>query len=136
MLTDFSDCVERASIDEAYIDLTTAVEERLNHFLSAQGDPTASCEQSNILKALDKEAFTTNFVMGFESTTSWMDMMTDNEMMMPLDDVKLAIGAEIVGKMREAVFQETGFRCSAGIAHNKVCELIIISLLLFNVIVE
>ena len=30
------------------------------------------------------------------------------------------MGAVIVEEMRAAVWEQTGFRCSAGIAHNKV----------------
>ena len=33
---------------------------------------------------------------------------------------RLAVGALIAEEMRAAVYSETGFRCSAGIAHNKV----------------
>lgn len=35
-------------------------------------------------------------------------------------DRRLAVGAVIAEEMRAAVFSKTGFRCSAGIAHNKV----------------
>ena len=35
-------------------------------------------------------------------------------------DKRLAVGAVIAEEMRAAVYNETGFRCSAGIAHNKV----------------
>lgn len=35
-------------------------------------------------------------------------------------EVCLAVGAIIVEEMRAAVEQHTGFRCSAGISHNKV----------------
>ena len=34
---------------------------------------------------------------------------------------RLAVGAVILTEIREAVLKETGFTCSAGIAHNKVC---------------
>ena len=33
---------------------------------------------------------------------------------------RLAVAAQIVEEMRAAVYRDTGFRCSAGIAHNKV----------------
>ncbi len=35
-------------------------------------------------------------------------------------DRRLLAGAELVNKMRAAVWEQTGFRCSAGIAHNKM----------------
>lgn len=35
-------------------------------------------------------------------------------------DRMLALTAVIVEEMRTAVYEKTGYRCSAGIAHNKV----------------
>lgn len=35
-------------------------------------------------------------------------------------ELHLAVGALLVGEMRAAVEKHTGFRCSAGISHNKV----------------
>ena len=35
-------------------------------------------------------------------------------------NVNLAVGAIVVDEMRAAVLEQTGFTCSAGIAHNKV----------------
>ncbi|ODM97264.1 DNA polymerase eta [Orchesella cincta] len=114
VLNEFDCCVERASIDEAYIDLTEAVEKKLSEMSS-------DCELdfSNTLPSLDMDCFTGSFVMGYDSTEQWLEALRGSEMPQ-LDDIKLAIGAEIVGKMREAVYKKTSFRCSAGIAHNKV----------------
>lgn len=42
-------------------------------------------------------------------------------------EVCLAVGAMIVEEMRAAVEQQTGFRCSAGISHNKVIFLFVFS---------
>ena len=39
-------------------------------------------------------------------------------------EMTLAVGALMARGIREAVLKETGFTCSAGIAHNKVCTLI------------
>lgn len=38
-------------------------------------------------------------------------------------ELQLALGAVIVEEMRAAVEQHTGYRCSAGISHNKVSTL-------------
>ena len=37
-----------------------------------------------------------------------------------IENERLAVAAQIVEEMRAAVYRDTGFRCSAGIAHNKV----------------
>lgn len=48
---------------------------------------------------------------------TWLE---DCESIYNTPSLKLAIGAMIVEEMRDAVLAETGFKCSAGIAHNKV----------------
>lgn len=37
------------------------------------------------------------------------------------EDLVLTVGALIADEIRKAVFERTGFTCSAGIAYNKVC---------------
>lgn len=113
---DFSNCVERASIDEAYIDLSEAVDQRLAE-LSSQDTPSEWGK--NLVKSLSLKYLETNFVLGHETTGDWLESLESSELP-SMSDLKLAIGAEIVGRMRDAVYQRTGFRCSAGIAHNKV----------------
>ncbi len=117
VLSEFSPTVERASVDEAYIDLTEVVEARL----AAGPSTSAPWDPVRALKAIDKDFLENNFVLGSNSTQEWLEGITCNEMT-PIFDAKLAIGAEIVGQMRRAVFEKTGFRCSAGIAHNKVSK--------------
>lgn len=51
---------------------------------------------------------------------SWLHDVYNNELQ---DDhlLRLTIGAMMVEKLRKSIFEQTGFRCSAGIANNKVC---------------
>lgn len=51
--------------------------------------------------------------------TSWLDTVCDSDNC-NVNDHRLAVGAVIAEEMRAAVYEETGFRCSSGIAHNKV----------------
>lgn len=54
-----------------------------------------------------------------EHVESWLRDVYNNE----LHDehlLCLTVGAMMVEKLRELVFKKTGFRCSAGIANNKV----------------
>ncbi|RZF34267.1 hypothetical protein LSTR_LSTR010241 [Laodelphax striatellus] len=107
-------CVERASIDEAYLDLTEEVNALLlkDQFVSefqlantfivgySQQNNNEECERS-------------------EGVCRWLSDLRNGE----LDDVaskKLAFGARIVEEIRASVYEKTGFRCSAGIAHNKI----------------
>lgn len=39
---------------------------------------------------------------------------------MNLPDLKLAVGAVIAELLRAEVYKKTGYKCSAGIAHNKI----------------
>ncbi|XP_071778137.1 DNA polymerase eta isoform X1 [Centroberyx gerrardi] len=119
--------IERASIDEAYMDLTAAVQQRLKnmtdkeiepHLLKTtyiQGYPQCSPEQQAEYTALDKE----------EQRSRGLQQWLASE---PVSlsggqasaELQLAVGALIVEDMRAAVEKHTGFRCSAGISHNKV----------------
>ncbi|KAI4875787.1 hypothetical protein NFI96_018331 [Prochilodus magdalenae] len=116
--------IERASIDEAYMDLTASVQKRLKELTTERIEP-------NLLK--------TSYIQGFPLSTSELsgDVMLDKEekrsrgLLQWLDtlppcsqtdcaELCLAVGAMIVEEMRAAVEEHTGFRCSAGISHNKV----------------
>ena len=54
-----------------------------------------------------------------EGINNWLHSIYEDEDVSDADK-QLAIGATIVEEMRAAVYEKTGFRCSAGIAHNKV----------------
>ncbi|WAR14665.1 POLH-like protein [Mya arenaria] len=88
VLSRFSDCVERASVDEAYIDLTDEVNKRM---VNLDG----------------------------KDQSDWLGQAFDPDCL-EVHDQRLAVGAVIAEEMRAAVFEDTGFRCSAGIAHNKI----------------
>lgn len=49
---------------------------------------------------------------------NWLQMIYEEDHL--YHDRMLAIAAVIVEEMRAAVLKETGYKCSAGIAHNKV----------------
>ncbi|XP_045176229.2 DNA polymerase eta-like [Mercenaria mercenaria] len=110
VLSRFSNCVERASVDEAYIDLTEEVEKRLS-----------SLSQDRV--TIDKLPNT--HVVGFNKDkdgrdlSDWLSVTFDEETM-DCYNRRLAVGAVIAEEMRAAVYNDTGFRCSAGIAHNKM----------------
>jgi DNA polymerase eta len=132
VLSEFSDFVERASIDEAYIDLTSMVDDRLAE-IAARGPLRAQ---------LTPDKFPSTFVAGYDSigTAGWLDRILppvssgddSDEEMADVNEggsrpppafseaVRLAVGALFVEEMRKAVFDQTSFRCSAGISLNKV----------------
>ncbi len=110
VLLQFGCVVERASIDEAYIDLTAIVLDKMSHM------------------KVTKEKLPNSFIVGYEDNTEVWLQNTFNSNDLKTDDVKLAIGAAIVEEMRAEVYNQTGFRCSAGIGHNKVLAKLICSL--------
>ncbi|XP_035027660.1 DNA polymerase eta isoform X2 [Hippoglossus stenolepis] len=121
--------IERASIDEAYMDLTAAVQQRLKdmadkqiepHLLRAtyiQGYPQSSPE----LEASEEESVLNKEELRSRGLQQWLESLP-----VPLTgaqssaEVQLTVGAIIVEEMRAAVEKHTGFSCSAGISHNKV----------------
>lgn len=94
--------VERASVDEAYIDLTQIVEERLLQLAE---------------KSVTSDHLSNTHLAGKHDLKTWLDSIYREARS---DDIRLAVGAMIVEEMRARVFDETQFRCSAGIAHNKM----------------
>jgi nucleotidyltransferase/DNA polymerase involved in DNA repair len=85
--------VERASIDEAYVDITAEVDAAL-WGRAPEEAAAAGVRASGFVSELD---------------TAGSDL-----------DRRLAIGAEVCLRMREAVFAKTGYTVSGGVAHNKV----------------
>nr|XP_026696341.1 DNA polymerase eta isoform X1 [Ciona intestinalis] len=112
VLLQFGGVVERASVDEAYIDLTSVVD--------------ASMKEKRILPDLEQMGNT--YVVGYpkdscDDTTnareSGLSAYRDSANSDP-DAERLLVAAAIVEKMRLAIYQQTSFRCSAGISHNKM----------------
>ncbi|KAK1905003.1 DNA polymerase eta [Dissostichus eleginoides] len=121
--------IERASIDEAYMDLTDVVQQRLKNMTNKQIEPdqlratyiqgypqsVPEHEESAEDAALDKEE------QRSRGLQQWLASLP-----VPLSgqhipaDLQLTVGAIIVEEVRAAIEKDTGFRCSAGISHNKV----------------
>ncbi|KOC59820.1 DNA polymerase eta [Habropoda laboriosa] len=108
--------IERASVDEAYLDVTDIVNTRMS-------------TNSNSLEYLVTKLSHT-FVVGYtevgknneeersQGTRTWI-----TNVFKELEDVqaqKLAIAGIIVEEIRSDIFNKTGFKCSAGIAQNKI----------------
>ncbi|XP_048061895.1 DNA polymerase eta isoform X1 [Megalobrama amblycephala] len=117
--------IERASIDEAYMDLTASVEDRLKHMsvqditpeqlktTYVQGFPQTGTDDQTENTLLDKEGQRVGGLL------QWLELLSSSAPSV-CAELRLAVGALIVEEMRAAVEQHTGFRCSAGISHNKV----------------
>jgi DNA polymerase eta len=90
--------VERASVDEAYVDVTREVDAILKNSKNSNDIAarliTAGMEASGHVRSLRPEA--------------------------SVSDARLALGAEACRRARAAVFAKTGYTMSGGIAHNKM----------------
>lgn len=113
--------IERASIDEAYVDLTSAVQERLQKL---QGQPiSADWLPTTYIEGLPQGPATAEGTvekeeMRKQGLLQWLDSLQTDNTTSP--DLQLTVGAVIVEEMRAAIERQTGFQCSAGISHNKV----------------
>ncbi|XP_015373333.1 PREDICTED: DNA polymerase eta-like isoform X2 [Diuraphis noxia] len=112
VLSEFSSCVQRASIDEAYVDLTNVVIHHIssnNNVITENDLPNTFVEGYSDDNSKDKSVH----------LKSWLHDVYNNELQ---DDcfLRLTIGAMMVERLRKSIYEQTGFRCSAGIANNKI----------------
>ncbi|XP_017013566.2 DNA polymerase eta [Drosophila takahashii] len=126
VLQRFTKLLERASVDEAYLDITETVSLRMQQMQSGAF-------------ALQPQELVNSFAVGYPNIGDYVNKITnrfanpymdDERFQMSYDqndlpavrqsDIRLLIGASVAGEVRAAVKKETGYECSAGIAHNKI----------------
>jgi DNA polymerase eta len=101
---------EKASIDESFLDLSKDIYDQLllqYEALRAPGNPNENLPLPDV-QALDWAG--SHLVANEEVDGEDVDW----------DDVAMAIGAGIVKGLRDEVFKQLGYTCSAGIASNKM----------------
>ncbi|KHJ90218.1 ImpB/MucB/SamB family protein [Oesophagostomum dentatum] len=110
--------VERASVDEAFLDLTELVDKKIVEVGAAQLLQNLTCNLSTTLP-------TTHLADGHDkgdgydreaNIRSWLDIRCARE----ISHLRLAIAAEIIEQMRARIRESTQFFCSGGIANNKM----------------
>uniref|UniRef100_A0A8D3BGB8 DNA polymerase eta n=1 Tax=Scophthalmus maximus TaxID=52904 RepID=A0A8D3BGB8_SCOMX len=108
--------IERASIDEAYMDLTAAIQQRLKNMADEQMAPhlLRTTYIQGYPKAHQKELRS----RGLQQWLASLPVHVSGEQSSA--ELQLTVGALIVEEMRSAVEKDTGFQCSAGISNNKV----------------
>ena len=120
VLSLFSDCIERASIDEAYLDITERVKDKIQQM--GFGRITSSMLPCTHVAGFSPDVApcetAPSALLSVDHPQSLLSLWLDGDG--SAEELCLAVGALLAGDMREAVLRETGFTCSAGIAHNKV----------------
>ncbi|XP_070150417.1 DNA polymerase eta [Polyergus mexicanus] len=108
--------IERASVDEAYLDITDIVDKR---FITTNVSP------KKLISSL-----TNTYIVGYseinkndeeERSEGLLTWISDS--FKELHDTqaqKLAIAGVIIEEIRASIYKETSFRCSAGISQNKI----------------
>ncbi|VVC33008.1 UmuC domain,DNA polymerase eta/kappa/iota/IV,DNA polymerase, Y-family, little finger domain [Cinara cedri] len=112
VLSEFSPCVQRASIDEAYIDLTSAI----NDHISSNQNVSVTDLPNTFVEGYSDQS---SNACRNECMQLWLNDVYNNE----LQDsylLNLTIGAVMIEKLRDLIFKKTGFCCSAGISNNKI----------------
>lgn len=126
VLQTFTPLLERASVDEAYLDITERVASRL-------------IEMNEGKFSLQPEVLKNTFALGYSSIGDYVSDISkqitlggseaddalrnvpeEDRKAYKKSDIKLLIGSSIVSEIRAAVKEQTGYECSAGIAHNKI----------------
>ncbi|XP_057323568.1 DNA polymerase eta-like [Microplitis mediator] len=107
--------IERASVDEAYLDITSLVEEKIDSVAWSSKEIISKLNHTFVVgySADDNDEETRN-----NGVDRWVRESFDD-----LGDVqarKLAIAGLIVEQFRAEIYEKCKFRCSAGISYNKV----------------
>ena len=108
IFSEFTDIIERASIDEAFLDVSELVAKRIE-----------ICGLENSL--ITPESVPNTHVPGFKGESSGGNCLADwLREEGSKSELLLTAGAMVANDIRREVFERTGFTCSAGIGFNKV----------------
>jgi DNA polymerase eta len=99
--------VEKASIDEAYLDVTELVLNRIRNEISLPDNLKDSLKDSYLGDSKNRDEF-----------DKWLENCTN--LREETSDALLFVGALIAEEIRQDIYDTLGFKCSAGVAHNKV----------------
>lgn len=146
VLQTFTQLMTRASVDEAYLDLTERVQDRLSDMNKVFSYKSFESIKSTIYLeictlqgkySLNPDALANTFAVGYQTIGEYVQYVTkkvtqtdddeddleclsEDEEALKKSDIKLLIASSIVNEIRAIVREKTGFECSGGIAHNKI----------------
>jgi DNA polymerase eta len=106
--------LEKASVDEFYLDLSSQVHETL-----LERYPEVLAPEYEISDTYLPLPHVDGLIWHTDKVIVDKDAIDRNEYL-DWDDVALSIGSLIVCNLRQRIYEETGYTCSAGIARNKI----------------
>ncbi|KAA0199456.1 hypothetical protein HAZT_HAZT001555 [Hyalella azteca] len=134
VMCQYSELVERASIDEAYLDVTQVVDDIIKKYKN--GGETCNELSKSVVNDPDQKhaigvpnveidgssnvATNNRTLLCNDKNSGLISIIPTLEELPSTDGLRLAVAARLCEEIRAAVLKETGFKCSAGIAHNKV----------------
>ncbi|KPM05566.1 DNA polymerase eta-like protein [Sarcoptes scabiei] len=95
--------LERASVDEAFLDLTKLIDAKPLSLPSLE-------------ELID---FNTKLEFDDQTLSDWYNRFEEDSNDLE-EDIRLIMGAHLTGQIRKMILERTQFRCSAGISHNKM----------------
>ncbi|KAJ8681774.1 hypothetical protein QAD02_017566 [Eretmocerus hayati] len=105
--------VERASVDEAYLDITQIVDDELSKKGAKSFDVSKDLSATYIVGYSDVGV--NDEEQRSEGLQEWLSEISDDVQIQ-----RLALAGAFIEKVRKDIFDTTGFRCSAGISFNKI----------------
>ncbi|NP_001127801.1 DNA-directed DNA polymerase eta [Nasonia vitripennis] len=113
VLKKYCNIVERASVDEAYLDITQIVDDKLSKEIIDSDSISKQLENSYIVGFSESDI--NNEEQRSKGLQDWLSELADD-----IQIQRLAIAGAFVEHIRKEVYDTTGFRCSAGISFNKI----------------
>ncbi|KAF5397660.1 DNA polymerase eta subunit [Paragonimus heterotremus] len=115
-VSEFFPEVERASIDEAFADLTEVVRSMCNQKNWGEDNTNIpNAESYVVMNSVSVENDHANRMSVSLNRSDWVGFLRESFS----DGEQYAIASALTYKVRQAILARTGFRCSAGIAPNK-----------------
>ncbi|TGZ31825.1 DNA polymerase eta [Temnothorax longispinosus] len=108
--------IERASVDEAYLDVTDIVDKRLAASKIPPKELISSLANTYVVGY--SEVGKNNEEERRQGLQTWI--LDSFKEMHDVQAQRLAVAGVIIEEIRNSIYTETGFRCSAGIAQNKI----------------
>ncbi|CAK9301325.1 unnamed protein product [Gordionus sp. m RMFG-2023] len=117
--------IERASIDEAYLDITKIVETRVNKYRTIiMNTKILNDKLLNSLFTPDDIALISEdtCIAPLKSVSNFADIKTyiDKQPDKIIEYLSLVYGAILTKQIRNSILSKCGFECSAGISQNKI----------------